>query len=112
MPSQCKAATVGLAGAVLLATSTTVVNGESGTWNNVEVVEPSIPRACVPPHDTYPFCDPKLNVSDRVANLVGLLTNEEKATLIVARESPKGNVSRLGIPEYDWGGNCIHVRVT
>ena len=19
-----------------------------------------------------------------------------------------GNISRLGIPEYDWGGNCIH----
>ena len=27
---------------------------------------------------------------------------------LVARNSPNGNISRLGVPEYDWGGNCIH----
>eukprot|EP00756_Hemistasia_phaeocysticola_P045223 Hpha_TRINITY_DN18982_c0_g1::TRINITY_DN18982_c0_g1_i1::g.17492::m.17492 len=67
-----------------------------------------IPRACVPPHDTYPFCNPKLSMDTRIDNLISLLTLEEKPYLMVARESPLGNVSRLGIPEYDWGGNCIH----
>ena len=68
----------------------------------------SIPRACAPPHDTYSFCDPKLPLESRVDNLLSLLTLEEKPTLLIARNSPRGNVSRLGVPEYDWGGNCIH----
>ena len=72
------------------------------------VAAASIPRACVPPHDKYEFCDPSKSVADRVQSLVSMLTNTEKATLLIARESPKGNISRLGIPEYDWGGNCIH----
>ena len=78
----------------------------SSVWNGVTAV--SIPRACVPPHDKYEFCDPSKSVADRVKSLVSMLTNTEKATLLIARESPKGNISRLGIPEYDWGGNCIH----
>ena len=67
-----------------------------------------IGRACVPPHDTFPFCDTQLSRSDRVSDLIERLTLEEKLPLLIARNSPKGNVSRLGIPEYDWGGNCIH----
>ena len=69
---------------------------------------PTIPRACAPPHDTYGFCDPKLPLESRLDNLLSLLTLEEKPTLLIARNSPRGNVSRLGVPEYDWGGNCIH----
>ena len=68
----------------------------------------AIPRACVPPHDTYPFCDHTLPQAKRVDDLINRLTLDEKPTLLIARESPKGNVSRLGIPEYDWGANCIH----
>ena len=68
----------------------------------------AIPRACVPPHDKYDFCNPKLPMSSRVNDLISRLTLDEKPTLLIARNSPKGNVSRLGIPEYDWGGNCIH----
>eukprot|EP01062_Namystynia_karyoxenos_P065837 TRINITY_DN59893_c0_g1_i1.p1 TRINITY_DN59893_c0_g1~~TRINITY_DN59893_c0_g1_i1.p1 ORF type:complete len:804 (+),score=280.33 TRINITY_DN59893_c0_g1_i1:86-2413(+) len=68
----------------------------------------AIPRACVAPHDKYPFCDPKRPMADRVNDLISRLTLEEKPYLLVARESPLGNISRLGIPEYDWGGNCIH----
>jgi hypothetical protein len=67
-----------------------------------------IPRACEPPHDKYPFCNPKLALDQRVDDLIKRLTLEEKPYLLIARESPKGNISRLGIPEYDWGGNCIH----
>lgn len=69
---------------------------------------PTIPRACAPPHDTYAFCDPQLPLQARLDNLLSLLTLDEKPTLLLARNSPRGNVSRLGVPEYDWGGNCIH----
>ena len=68
----------------------------------------SIPRACVAPHDKYPFCNPSLSMAARVDDLISRLKLEEKPYLLTARESPKGNISRLGIPEYDWGGNCIH----
>ena len=68
----------------------------------------TIPRACVPPFDTYNFCNPKLPLEKRLDDLISQLTLEEKPQLLIARNSPKGNISRLGIPEYDWGGNCIH----
>jgi xylan 1,4-beta-xylosidase len=67
-----------------------------------------IPRACEPPHDHYPFCDASLPLDERLDDLIGRLTIDEKPYLLTARESPKGNISRLGIPEYDWGGNCMH----
>ena len=70
--------------------------------------EPAIPRACKAPYDTYPFCDVSLPLDKRVDDLISKLTLDEKPQLLVARNSPKGNISRLGIPEYDWGGNCIH----
>ena len=68
----------------------------------------TIPRACAPPHDHYEFCDTTLPLSSRIDDLIGRLTLDEKPTLLVARNSPKGNISRLGIPEYDWGANCVH----
>jgi beta-glucosidase-like glycosyl hydrolase len=69
----------------------------------------TIPRACsTPEHSGYPFCDTKLSFEERVDDLVGRLTLTEKPYLLTARESPKGSIPRLGIPEYDWGANCIH----
>lgn len=67
-----------------------------------------INKACEPPHASYGFCNASLPIAERVDDLIGRLTLEEKPFLLVARESPKGNISRLGLPEYDWGGNCIH----
>ncbi|KAL1512293.1 hypothetical protein AB1Y20_005555 [Prymnesium parvum] len=69
---------------------------------------PAIPRACVPPHAHYPFCNASLPLERRLDDLLSRLTLDEKPSLLIARNSPKGNISRLGIPEYDWGGNCIH----
>jgi len=52
-------------------------------------------------------------VEQRVKNLISLLHDDEKPPLLTAREGgggspgPPGNVSRLGLPEYDWGVNCI-----
>lgn len=71
-------------------------------------------RACLPPHDIYPFCDPKLSIDDRVENLISLLHPDEKPPLLTARNDgggspgPGSNITRLGLPEYDWGVNCIH----
>ena len=51
----------------------------------------TIPRACAPPHDHYKFCDKTLPLSSRIDDLIGRLTLDEKPTLLVARNSPKGN---------------------
>ncbi|CAE8734057.1 unnamed protein product [Polarella glacialis] len=71
--------------------------------------EPAYPRyGCRPGQDHYPFCDVSLPIEQRVEDLIGRLTLDEKPLLLVARLSPLGNVSRLGVPQYDWGGNCVH----
>ena len=82
-----------VAGAALLTSMTTIA---------------MIDRACLPPHDRYAFCDPALTLDERMDDLIARLTLDEKPTLLIARNSPQGNISRLGVPEYDWGGNCIH----
>jgi hypothetical protein len=64
--------------------------------------------------DHFPFCNTSLSISDRVDNLISLLKDDEIPALLTAREGgggspgPPGNVSRIGLPEYDWGVNCIH----
>ncbi len=77
--------------------------------------DPRLPdRACVPPYDTFPFCSTDLSLEARVDDLIGRLRDEEIPPLLTAREGgggspgPPGNISRLGLPEYDWGVNCIH----
>ena len=71
-------------------------------------------RACLAPHDKYPFCDPSLTLDARLDDLIGRLNDTEIPPLLTAREGgggspgPPGNISRLGLPEYDWGANCIH----
>lgn len=65
-------------------------------------------RACLPPHDKYAFCNVSLSIEERVKGLISLLHDEEKAPLLTAREGgggspgPPGNISRIGLPEYDW----------
>lgn len=50
----------------------------------------------------------------RVKALISLLHSDEKPLLLTARNGgggspgPGSNISRLGLPEYDWGVNCIH----
>ena len=68
----------------------------------------TVPVACSQNFNSYKFCDTKLSIDDRVNNLISMLTLEEKAKLLTARESPLNSIPRLGIPEYDWGANCIH----
>jgi beta-glucosidase-like glycosyl hydrolase len=71
-------------------------------------------RACQPPHDSYLFCNVSFPLEDRVDNLISLLKTEEIPLFMKARlggggsPGPANNISRIGLPEYDWGVNCIH----
>jgi len=64
--------------------------------------------------DHFPYCNTSLSLEKRVDNLISLLREDEIPPLLTAREGgggspgPPGNVSRIGLPEYDWGVNCIH----
>lgn len=74
---------------------------------------PVTTRACRPPHDRWPFCNTSLPLLERVDDLISRLDASEIPPLLTAREGgggspgPPGNISRLGLPEYDWGVNCV-----
>jgi len=56
-----------------------------------------------------PYLDPKLPVAIRVQDLVSRMTLEEKVSQIAV---PSLAIDRLGIPEYDWRGECLHGQYT
>ncbi|GAB9462521.1 Glycoside hydrolase [Globisporangium polare] len=72
------------------------------------VAQAEIPRACEPPHAAFLFCNASLNTTARVDDLLSRLSLHDKVLMLTARASPKGNVSALGLPEYNWGANCVH----
>jgi len=53
----------------------------------------------------YPFLNPSLSVEQRVNDLVGRLTLDEKISQMM-NASP--SIERLGIPAYDWWNECLH----
>lgn len=53
----------------------------------------------------YKFRNPDLPVNERIENLLGLLTLEEKVGLMMNSSKPVG---RLGIPAYDWWNEALH----
>ena len=55
--------------------------------------------------DQFPFQDPSLTVEQRVDDLIGRMTLEEKVSQLLAA-SPA--VERLGIPEYNWWNESLH----
>lgn len=71
-------------------------------------------RACQPPHNTYPFCNTSLTAEARAVDVAARLNGTEIAPQLTARHSgggspgPNANVSRLGLPNYDWGMNALH----
>ncbi|GMF37036.1 unnamed protein product [Phytophthora fragariaefolia] len=72
-------------------------------------VDTDIPRACVGEANLkLPFCNTSLPVSARVEDLLARLPLNQKATLLTARASPRGNISSIDLPEYNWGANCVH----
>jgi len=71
-------------------------------------------RACLAPHDKYPFCDTTLSVDARVDDLISRLNDSQIPHWLTAREGGGGSpgpgpaAPEIGVPEYDWGVNCIH----
>ena len=71
-------------------------------------------RACQAPHDTLGFCNVSAPLAARAAALTALLRDDEILPQLTARHGgggspgPASNVSRLGLPEFDWGLNAIH----
>jgi len=53
----------------------------------------------------FPFQDPQHSIDQRIDDLIGRLTLEEKAQMMLYN-SPA--VERLGIPEYNWWNECLH----
>ncbi|CAO2823235.1 unnamed protein product [Amaranthus hypochondriacus] len=54
---------------------------------------------------TLGFCDTSKGVDERVADLVGRLTLQEKIGYLI---SGSASVSRLGIPKYEWWSEALH----
>ena len=54
---------------------------------------------------TYPYLDPSVGLEQRVEDLMGKLTLDEKASLMLYN-SPA--IDRLGIPEYNWWSEALH----
>ncbi len=53
----------------------------------------------------FPFQDASLPLAQRVDDLVGRMTLEEKVSQMVDRAPA---IPRLGIPEYNWWNECLH----
>ncbi|XP_011004967.1 PREDICTED: beta-xylosidase/alpha-L-arabinofuranosidase 2-like [Populus euphratica] len=51
------------------------------------------------------FCNTSSGINDRVVDLVKRLTLQEKILFLV---NSAGNVSRLGIPKYEWWSEALH----
>ncbi len=60
----------------------------------------------IPRNDNgFPFRDSKLPIAERVADLCGRLTLEEKCAELL-HKAP--GVERIGLPSYTWWGECLH----
>ncbi|KDP28242.1 hypothetical protein JCGZ_14013 [Jatropha curcas] len=74
-------------------------------WRTSKAIEPF---ACDPKEETtrnLPFCQVKLPIQDRVKDLIGRLTLQEKVVLLVNNAA---SVSRLGIKGYEWWSEALH----
>ncbi|XVF80668.1 hypothetical protein PTKIN_Ptkin15bG0092700 [Pterospermum kingtungense] len=66
------------------------------------------PFACDPKDSTtstLPFCKVSMPISDRVKDLLGRLTLQEKIGLLISGAAP---VPRLGIKGYEWWSEALH----
>jgi len=57
--------------------------------------------ACLPPYNTYPFCDTSLSIPDRVADLLSRMSLQQKAAQM---DNTAPGIPELGIPKYEWYG--------
>ncbi|KAF9611123.1 hypothetical protein IFM89_027067, partial [Coptis chinensis] len=61
--------------------------------------------ACGVGNNAFGFCDTSLDIDSRVSDLVKRLTLQEKIGFMVNKAR---NVSRLGIPTYEWWSEALH----
>jgi len=64
-----------------------------------------ISLGCTKKQVDYPFLNPRLTVEERVDDLIGRMTLEEKISQM-RYDAPA--IDRLGIPEYNWWNECLH----
>ena len=77
----------------------TIINGQS--LGPVFACDPTSNASL----STLGFCDTSKGVDERVADLVGRLTLQEKIGYLI---SGSASVSRLGIPKYEWWSEALH----
>ena len=65
-------------------------------------------RACRPGYDHFQFCNTSLTKDQRLDNLLSLIDQETEIVPLLSARTPPNNITRLGIPNYSWGTNCIH----
>jgi beta-D-xylosidase 4 len=95
---------------VLLCVSVTKTSASLGGGRGREAIKQQPQQyACDPKGNPalrgLPFCDTSLTDAERVEDLISRLTVQEKITQLV---STAFNVSRLGIPAYEWWGEGLH----
>lgn len=62
-------------------------------------------HACLPPYDTFPFCDTTKSIAARVQNLISLLDDSTKAGMLYDL-SPA--VASLGLTTFNWNQEGLH----
>jgi hypothetical protein len=78
------------------------------TFTSISVLAQLPPFACDysnPSTRSYPFCNPKLPITQRTKDLVSRLTLDEKLAQLVNSAPP---IPRLGIPGYQWWSEALH----
>lgn len=65
----------------------------------------TVSTICIAQDTKYPFTDAGLSLEQRVDDLIGRMTLEEKVGQLMFN-SPA--IPRLGVPQYNWWNECLH----